>query len=510
MHKKRNNAETSNQQGYDKKPRYVGNSNGYGNGNGYGNESGNGNGGGYRSNDRYNNNNRNHQGQGNQNQQGSLPCKRCHKSHRGRTCQGDPITCYECKEPGHKARECPKRQGNNRQGQNGNNSNNGGNYGRNSNNNVNGNTNNGNGGATNTNQNNGNGRTSNGRIYVMNQNEASINANVVTGTFLVNSKPAHLLFDSGASHSFASTSFVSKNALKPSSSCQANIVIPSGEVVLCKSLYQNIPINVAGTELPADLIQFNLTDFDVILGMDWLSKYKARIECHTQEVSLRGPKGNRISYHGVVSKPELSIVSAMTFHSYIRKGYPIYLCHVQDVNVEEKAIEQIPVVREFQDVFPEEIPGMPPVRELDFKIDLVPGTGAISKAPYRMAPAEMKELKVQLEELLEKGYIRPSVSPWGAPVLFVRKKDGSMRLCIDYRELNNVTVKNRYPLPRIEDLFDQLKGVGIFSKIDLRSGYHQLRIAAEDIPKTAFRTRYGHYEFTLSDYSFLLQQHHEA
>ena len=148
-------------------------------------------------------------------------------------------------------------------------------------------------------------------------------------------------------------------------------------------------------------------------------------------------------------------------------------------------------------MFPDEIPGMPPVRDMDFRIHLVPGTGPISKAPYRMAPAEMKELKVQLEELLEKGYIRPSVSPWGAPVLFVRKKDGTLRLCIDYRELNNVTIKNKYPLPRIEDLFDQLKGVGIFSKIDLRSGYHQLRIAEEDIPKTAFRTRYGHYEFTV-------------
>jgi len=114
-----------------------------------------------------------------------------------------------------------------------------------------------------------------------------------------------------------------------------------------------------------------------------------------------------------------------------------------------------------------------------------------------MAPKELDELKTQLEELLDKGYIRPSVSPWGAPVLFVKKKDGSLRLCIDYRELNKVTVKNRYPLPRIDDLFDQLKGAGVFSKIDLRSGYNQLRVSSEDIPKTAFRSRYGHYEFTV-------------
>ncbi|KAL4026376.1 hypothetical protein IC575_014805 [Cucumis melo] len=117
-----------------------------------------------------------------------------------------------------------------------------------------------------------------------------------------------------------------------------------------------------------------------------------------------------------------------------------------------------------------------------------------------MAPAELKELKVQLQELLDKGFIRPSVSPWGAPVLFVKKKDGSMRLCIDYRELNKVTVKNRYPLPRIDDLFDQLQGATVFSKIDLRSGYHQLRIKNEDIPKTAFRSRYGHYEFIVMSF----------
>ena len=115
---------------------------------------------------------------------------------------------------------------------------------------------------------------------------------------------------------------------------------------------------------------------------------------------------------------------------------------------------------------------MPPKRDVDFSIDLVPGTGLISKVPYCMPPKEMEELKVQLEEVLEKGYIRPSVSPWEAPVLFVRKKDGTMRLCIDYRELNKVTIKNKYPLPRIDDLFDQLQGVGVFFKIDLRSGYH--------------------------------------
>ncbi|XP_074373866.1 uncharacterized protein LOC141714233 [Apium graveolens] len=139
-------------------------------------------------------------------------------------------------------------------------------------------------------------------------------------------------------------------------------------------------------------------------------------------------------------------------------------------------------------------------REIEFAIDLEPGTEPVSKAPYRMAPVEMKELARQLQELLEKGVIRPSVSPWGAPVLFVKKKDGSLRLCIDYRELNKLTIKNKYPLPRIDDLFDQLKEAKYFSKIDLRSGYHQLKIKPEDIPKIAFRTRYGHYEFLVMSF----------
>ena len=166
-----------------------------------------------------------------------------------------------------------------------------------------------------------------------------------------------------------------------------------------------------------------------------------------------------------------------------------------DTRKTEAKLEDIPVVNEFQDVFPVEFPGLPPDRDVEFTIELLPGTAPISVTPYRMDPIELRELKTQLQELLEKGYIRPSISPWGAPVLFVKKKDGTLRLCIDYRQLNRVTIKNKYPLPRVDDLFDQLQGVRVFSKIDLRSKYHQLRIANADVPKTAFRTRYGHYEF---------------
>ncbi|KAL0544942.1 hypothetical protein IC582_020072 [Cucumis melo] len=173
------------------------------------------------------------------------------------------------------------------------------------------------------------------------------------------------------------------------------------------------------------------------------------------------------------------------------------LASVVDTREPEVSLSSELVVREYPDVFPDELPRLPPPREID---ELEPDTAPISRASYRMALTELKELKVQLQELLDKGFIRPSLSPWGAPVLFVKKKDGSMRLCIDYRELNKVTVKNRYLLPRIDDLFDQLQGATVFSKIDLRSGYHQLRIRDSDIPKTAFRSRYGHYEFIVMSF----------
>ncbi|GJT41321.1 putative reverse transcriptase domain-containing protein [Tanacetum coccineum] len=162
---------------------------------------------------------------------------------------------------------------------------------------------------------------------------------------------------------------------------------------------------------------------------------------------------------------------------------------------EGKQLEDVLIVRDFLEVFHEDLPGIPPAWQVEFQIDLVPGDAPVARAPYLLAPSEMKELAKQLQELSDKGFIRPSSSPWGAPVLFVKKKDRTFRMCIDYRELNKLTVKNRYPLPRIDDLFDQLQGSSVYSKIDLRLSYHQLRVREEDIPKTAFRTRYGHYEF---------------
>ncbi|GJV33653.1 putative reverse transcriptase domain-containing protein [Tanacetum coccineum] len=167
------------------------------------------------------------------------------------------------------------------------------------------------------------------------------------------------------------------------------------------------------------------------------------------------------------------------------------------IKADEKKPKDIRVVRDFPEVFPDDLSGLPPVCEIEFRIDLIPGALPVVKSSYRLAPSEMVELSNQLKELQEKGFIRPSHSPWGAPVAFFKKKDGALRMCIDYRELNKLTIKNRYPLLRIDDLFDQLQGVCCFSKIYLCLGYHRLRVREEDISKTTFRTRYGHFEFTV-------------
>jgi len=219
------------------------------------------------------------------------------------------------------------------------------------------------------------------------------------------------------------------------------------------------------------------------------------MDCFEKTVRLTiDGSDDTIEFLGERRPSNTKVISALKAKRLVRSGCEGYIAFISK-DKKSKGVEEIPVVREFPDVFPDEIPGLPPVREIDFTIELAPGTAPLSRAPYRMAPAELRELKTQLEELLDRGFIRPSMSPWGAPVLFVKKKDGSMRMCIDYRQLNQATVKNKYPLPRIEELFDQLQGAQFFSKIDLRSGYHQLRVRDQDVQKTAFRTRYGHYEF---------------
>nr|GEX85902.1 putative reverse transcriptase domain-containing protein [Tanacetum cinerariifolium] len=186
----------------------------------------------------------------------------------------------------------------------------------------------------------------------------------------------------------------------------------------------------------------------------------------------------------------LKVVSCMKVKKYVDRGSYLFDAQVVEKELTERRLEDVPVICNVPDVFLEDLPGLPPPRQAELEIELVPGAALVARAPYRLAPSEMKELAKQLQDL----------SPWGAPVLFVKKKDGSFRMCIDYRELNRLTIKTRYPLPRIGDLFDQLQELSVYSKIDLRSGYHQLRVREKDISITAFRTRYGHYEFKVMSF----------
>ncbi|WVZ76567.1 hypothetical protein U9M48_024532 [Paspalum notatum var. saurae] len=210
--------------------------------------------------------------------------------------------------------------------------------------------------------------------------------------------------------------------------------------------------------------------------METLNKWGVKIDCASRTVHLTAPAGRKLE------------ISASSPTGYLHQ-------------MEVKPTDGIRVVCDFLDVFPDELPGMPPDREIEFVIELLPSTAPIAKRPYRMAPIEQEEVKKNIDELLAKGYIRPSSSPWAFPVLLVEKKDtNDKRMCVDYRALNEVTIKNKYPLPRIDDLFDQLQGACAFSKIDLRSGYHQLRIRSSDIPKTAFTTKYGLYEYLVMSF----------
>ncbi|GKC12269.1 hypothetical protein Tco_1009051, partial [Tanacetum coccineum] len=168
----------------------------------------------------------------------------------------------------------------------------------------------------------------------------------------------------------------------------------------------------------------------------------------------------------------LNIISCTKTQKYLLKGCHVFLAHVTakkaEDKSEEKRLQHVLIVCDFPEVFSEDLPGIPPTRQVEFQIDLVPSAAPVARAPYRLAPSEMKELSDQLQELSDKGFLRPSSSPWGAPVLFFKKKDGSFRMCIGYQELNKLTVKNRYPLPRIDDLLDQLQGSSVYSQIDLR------------------------------------------
>ncbi|KAF5767636.1 putative nucleotidyltransferase, Ribonuclease H [Helianthus annuus] len=445
---------------------------------------------------------------------GNLPkCNTCNKHHRG---QCNQVRCQRCLKTGHEAKDCrspqpanqnqqqPQAQQNQQQGNKGcfhcgaeghfkrhcpqlnRNQNN------NNHNNNQGNGNNNDGG----NNNNNNGNEARGRAFVLGRGDAVNDPNVVMGKFLLDDIYVTVLFDSGADTSYMSLKMSKLLKRTPTPLDTKHVVeLANGKSVEAAQVVKGCSIVLAGQTFPIDLIPIVLGSFDVVIGMDWLSQHHAEILCKEKVIRIPRSSQEPLQVQGDKSGAVVGIISYLKAQKCLRKGHTAILALVTDASTKEKKLEDIPVVRDFPQVFPEDLPGLPPHRQVEFQIELAPGAAPIARAPYRLAPTELEELSKQLQELLEKGFIRPSSSPWGAPVLFVKKKDGTFRMCIDYRELNKVTVKNRYPLPRIDDLFDQLQGSCYFSKIDLRSGYHQLRVRDEDVSKTAFRTRYGHYEF---------------
>ncbi|GKB65650.1 putative reverse transcriptase domain-containing protein [Tanacetum coccineum] len=398
----------------------------------------------------------------------NVVCSNCGKAgHMARDCKGKAIatganarptmTCYDCGEKGHTRNYCPKRRD-------------------------------------------PQGEEARGRAYVIRDAEKQQGPNVVTGTFLLNNRYATVLFDSGSDKSFVNTSFshlIDINPVRLDTSYEVELA--DGRVASTNTILRGCTLNLLNHLFKIDLMPIELGTFDVVIGMDWLVDQDAVIVCGKKVVHIP-VKNKTLVIEGDRGASRLKIISCIKANKYIERGHQLFVAHVTEKEPKEKRLEDVPVIQDFPEVFPDDLPGLPPPRQVEFKIELVPGAAPVARAPYRLAPSELKELADQLQELSEKGFIRPSSSPWGAPVLFVKKKDGSFRMCIDYRELNKLTVKNRYPLLRIDDLFDQLQGSSVYSKIDLRTGYHQLRIREEDIPITAFRTRYGHYEFQVMSF----------
>ncbi|KAI3743346.1 hypothetical protein L1987_61053 [Smallanthus sonchifolius] len=287
------------------------------------------------------------------------------------------------------------------------------------------------------------------RAYPLTQKEARGDLDVASGTFILDYTFVSVLFDSGVSKSFIPSSMCRRMKCKVTKVEQAfNVETAVGKTRVVNESVDNCTIKIHGHRFSVRLYVMTLGGFDIVLGMDWLAANEARIVCRRKIVQLKAPDGSEVLVYGDRDGSLTNVISMIKAEKYIGRRCEAYLAYVIDNDLKVKELKDVPL----------------------------------------------------LEELLDRGFIRPSISPWGAPVLFVKKKDGAMRMCIDYRELNKRTVKNKYPLPRIDDLFDQLKGARWFSKIDLRSGYHQLKVREEDIPKTAFRTRYGHYKFRVMSF----------
>ncbi|GJU39626.1 putative reverse transcriptase domain-containing protein [Tanacetum coccineum] len=278
-----------------------------------------------------------------------------------------------------------------------------------------------------------------GRVFALTQDQAANATGTITGALFIFGRAVFVLFDTGATHSVISTKFASCLTMTPVPLDHVLCIsTPMKDSARITHVYRDLPLQFNDKIRSVNALPLDMCEFDIILGMDWLSAHHATIDCHSRRVIFGNIHTPEFIYHGSLPGKSMKIISALEARTLLSHGCEGFLANIHDTTSDVSSIHDQPIVSEFQDVFPEELPGIPPIRDVEFNIELIPGAEPISKAPYRMAPIELKELKDQLQELLERGFIRPSVSPWGAPVLFVKKKDGSMRLCIDYRELNKI------------------------------------------------------------------------
>ncbi|XP_049351862.1 uncharacterized protein LOC125816315 [Solanum verrucosum] len=301
------------------------------------------------------------------------------------------------------------------------------------------------------------------RTYALgNRQNLEASPDVVTGTLSIFSHIVYALIDPGSTLSYVTPLIAAKFKRTPELLVKPiEVSTPIGESIIVRRVYRKCIVTVCGRNTLADHVELEMVDFDVIIGMDWLASCYATIECRTKMVHFHFPKEAVLEWKGNIGAPRGKFISYFKAKKMMSKGYICHTVRVRNIDADPPTLQSVPVVNEFTEVFPEDLPGLPPEREVEFGIDIIPDTQPISIPPYRMAPAKLRELNEQLNDLLEKGFIRPSMSPWGAPVLF---------------------------------------GAKCFSKIDLRSGYHQVRVRDQDIPKTAFRTWYGHFEFLVMSF----------
>ncbi|KAA3480924.1 DNA/RNA polymerases superfamily protein [Gossypium australe] len=302
-----------------------------------------------------------------------------------------------------------------------------------------------------------------GLVYAARSREDGDAPDVITGTFLIHDVPFTALIDIGFIHSYVACTVPGTLGIQFEFPDREMLVIsPLRQSMVVNKLFRNVPLEVQGVVFPVVLMELSYGEFDLILGMDLLVKHRANLDCTAKRMVLKTSEDEEVIVTGERRDYLSNVISALRAEKLVRKGCEAFLAFVSISDVKELSVENVKIVKEFPDVFPEKLSGLPPDREVEFGIELLLGTAPVSIAPYRMASKELVELKAQIQELLDRGFIRPSVSPWGALVLFVKKKDESMHMCLDYH---------------------------------LRSGYHQLRVKEADIYKTTFQTRYGHYEF---------------